>query len=120
VEGVVVHRVPRRVDGDQRAAAHLHPRTVFQHHQPVGRHGRHLAPQRVHALAVEPRGARQQPRGIGQVRPRARVSVHLRARGVAEERPRPARVVQVHVRHQQVRDLLGRAAQRPHRAEQRR
>ena len=64
-------------------------------------HGRHLAPEPLHVVAVQARGALQQLRGIHEVGRAALVHVHDQLREAAAEDARRARVVEVDVGQEQ-------------------
>ena len=56
-----------------------------EHPEPLGRHGEHLAPQSLHVLAVQPRGAPQQLGRIGHMWGTALVHPNLCGREALEQ-----------------------------------
>ena len=71
----------------------------------VLRDGDELAPEAVEAVAVEPAGARLEPRGVDEVRCADLRDVHLQRRVLAHERAGGAGVVEVDVREEQMADV---------------
>ena len=79
------------------------------------------AVERPHAfLAVGPRRARDQPRGIDEVRRATFVHPHRRAREPAEQRAAAAGMIDVDVRHDDVREIVRTDPERIERATRRR
>ena len=100
----VVRGVAGRVGDVPRAAARRHRLAAAADHQVALRHRRHFTPQAVHRVAVQPRRAVEQLRGVHQVRRAALVHHDLDPGVTAQDRPRRPGVVEVNVREQEMRD----------------
>ena len=79
--------------------------TVADHLDILGRNRRELAPEDVEGIAVEPSGARLEPRRVDDVRRADLGDVHSQPRVLADQRAGGAGVVEVDVREQQVADV---------------
>ena len=96
--------VSRRVGDLQAAAAEPQPLAAVERaHGPL-RHGQNRPPERVHAIAVQPPGAREQAGRIHQVGRAVPVDVHAQVRVAAHEHADPAGVVEVDVGEQHAGD----------------
>ena len=101
-DGVVVQRVPRDVDELERAAAEAHPLAILDHAHARGRDRQQLPVQLLEALAVDRARALDQAAGVDHVRRAARMQHRHGVGELLHQPPRPAGVVQVHVRQQHV------------------
>ena len=102
----VMRRVPGRVLDFHFAPDHRQRLASFDHLQMLRRHRLHVAPQPIHVLRVEPPGAGQELRRIGQVRRAAAVDDDLDVRVALDNGPHRARVIQVDVRHEDLAHVL--------------
>ena len=75
--GVVVIGMAGRVQGSEGQSAGADHVTVIERCHPLGRRGQEVAPQRVHLVAIDARGAGQQLAGVDQVRCADVVDVEL-------------------------------------------
>ena len=108
VEGDVMRGVTRRMKRDQRAIATCQLRAIVEHRDALGGAGLEGAPERVHPVAIDARGARDQLGRIDHVTRAGWVHEQSRIRQHSEERARRAGMVEMDVRH----DELGDVAQR--------
>ena len=109
VHDEVVLRVAGSVEHPQHPAAQVDLEPVRRLHDPRRRDGRDVAVQLPEArLAVDLGGAGDELRRIDEVAGAARVGDERRARQRLHELPRAAGVIEVHVRHDDVRDVRGR------------
>ena len=99
--------VVRGMAGGVGHAKALHRLAALEHVQAILGHGRHLAPQLPHVVAVEAPGALEQLGGIDQVPGAALVDVDLQLRIAPAKDAGGARVVEVNVGEQQRARLHG-------------
>ena len=97
----MVRGVARGIRHVEQGAADIQHVFVGRHHEIGGWHRRELPPQTVHLIPVEPRRAREQLRGVHQVRRASLMHVHLHVRMLADDRPRRSGVIEMDVRQQQ-------------------
>ena len=115
----MVPGVTGRVDELERAVPERQALAVLDHDHPVRRNRDDLAVQlAVERLAVDLDRARDQPGRVDQVRRAARVQHRAGIRQRLHQLAGPARMIEVHVRQEQVVDLLARDADLVQRREQ--
>src|SRR5258706_535029 len=105
-EADVVRRVARCVGHVERTTGGLDAiAAAAERHGTRGRSRRHLAPQQRHLVAPQLCGAPHQPRWIDEVRRATLMHEHLQRGNATHQRPCRARVIEMHVRQQDVRDV---------------
>ena len=91
----------------QHVPSRLQRLAIGERDDPVFGHRHDLAPERVHAVAVEPRGGTDQPRGIDQVRRADGMHEDLHVRLLAHDRPGAAGVIEMDVGDEDLGQLRG-------------
>src|SRR5918997_3988099 len=91
--------MPWRMERLQDAVPDAERRLVVEDDHPVLRHREYLAPEPLHVLLEDPRGAGQKLGGIDQVRGADPVDEQARSRETLDQRPLPPGVIEVDVGH---------------------
>src|SRR5918997_1214602 len=91
--------MPWRMERLQDAVPDAERRLVVEDDHPVLRHREYLAPEPLHVLLEDPRGAGQKLGGIDQVRGADPVDEQARSRETLDQRPRSPGVIEVDVGH---------------------